>query len=100
MARSVILPVCLCIGVALALLCGSYTFVHGGATAKPALRVTAVSTRALPLGAEVADTSLTSAMVVSEPGWFANIIFLVVPITFLITLYLQSERTLREEEGL
>ena len=44
-------------------------------------------------------TEVTTALAVSTPGWWANIVGVMVPLTFLIVLYLQSERTLSEEEA-
>jgi len=35
------------------------------------------------------ESSLTTALAVSTPGWWANIVGLLVPITFLVVLYLQ-----------
>ena len=37
---------------------------------------------------------VTTALAVSTPGWWANIVGIMVPLTFLIVLYLQSERTM------
>ena len=52
-----------------------------------------------PAQAMALESSLTTALAVSTPGWWANIVGIMVPLTFLIVLYLQSERTLSEEES-
>merc|ERR1711879_438263 len=96
-----LLPVgLLTIAVSLALY-GSVAFV-GGKVKAPSAGLLRASTAqsALPMDADlVLDSSLTTALAVSTPGWWANIAIVVVPVTFLITLYLQSERT-KAEDGL
>ena len=85
-SRSVLLPLALAV---LALLCGASCFVGGSkAPATSALRATQM--RAVPMDV-VAESSVTTALAVSTPGWWANIVGLMVPLIFLVVLYLQSE---------
>ncbi|CAE8611786.1 unnamed protein product [Polarella glacialis] len=100
-SRSMLLPVALVATAVACVLCGP-SFVFGGRAAsssQTSLR-TGTAQRALPVEALdfLADSSMMNAesLEVSTPGWWANIVCLVVPITYLITLYLQSERTKAE----
>ncbi|CAJ1385370.1 unnamed protein product [Effrenium voratum] len=82
MAQRVLLPL-----LALAL-CSGFAFLCGTApTSARQLR----SARGAVTEVEL-SSSLSTALEVSTPGWWANIVTLVVPLAILITLYLQSER--------
>mmetsp|Transcript_108513 Transcript_108513/g.324481 ORF Transcript_108513/g.324481 Transcript_108513/m.324481 type:complete len:107 (-) Transcript_108513:100-420(-) len=102
-ARSALLPLALLALAAAALLCGTSAFVGGRSPAAStgSLRATTLSRRALPPGAEgfVAESSLATALAVAAWGMAANIVTVFVPVTFLVVLYLQSERT-KAEEGI
>ena len=47
------------------------------------------ATRTAAAEAMALESSLTTALAVSTPGWWANIVGIMVPLTFLIVLYLQ-----------
>merc|ERR1719150_3112347 len=96
-ARRTILPA-LCLALAVAALFRPAAFVSGLAPASPLSSTRGMALRSLPAGA-VAETSVATSLAVSTPGFWANIVTVLVPITFLIVLYLQSERT-KAEEGL
>mmetsp|Transcript_20717 Transcript_20717/g.64721 ORF Transcript_20717/g.64721 Transcript_20717/m.64721 type:complete len:105 (+) Transcript_20717:128-442(+) len=101
--RPMLLPAALLALAAAAALCSTSTFVCGSHRASPTLSSRASTARsALPAGAELlADTSVATALAVSTPGFWANIVTVLVPCSFLIILYLQSERTKAEaEQGL
>mmetsp|Transcript_20721 Transcript_20721/g.64738 ORF Transcript_20721/g.64738 Transcript_20721/m.64738 type:complete len:105 (+) Transcript_20721:128-442(+) len=101
--RPMLLPAALLALAAAAALCGASAFVCGSYGASPTPSVRAGATRsALPAGAEIlADTSVATSLAVSTPGFWANIVTVLVPCSFLIILYLQSERTKAEaEQGL
>ena len=93
MASKLVLP-SLLLALAFATLCAQ-SFVFGGrAASATSLRSTARA--AVPEALEL-QTSMTTALEVSTPGWWANIVTLVVPCAILIVLYLQSERRKYEE---
>merc|ERR1719464_397179 len=97
-ARRTILPALLLVVAAAALLSGPATFAVGWSPASATTSTRSTGLRALPTGAEVlAETSVTTSLAVSTPGFWANIVTVLVPITFLTVLYLQSERTKAEE---
>merc|ERR1712039_311192 len=102
-ARRVLLPAVLLALLAAILLCSSAAFVNGSvpvSSSAASLRG-GIAQRAVP-EVELVTSSMAMAdygMQVSTPGWWANILSIIVPVTFLITLYLQSERT-KAEEGL
>mmetsp|Transcript_53333 Transcript_53333/g.170888 ORF Transcript_53333/g.170888 Transcript_53333/m.170888 type:complete len:104 (-) Transcript_53333:118-429(-) len=100
--RSALLPVALLALAAAALLLGPGAFVGGRAQAPATASLRSGAARAaLPLGAgAVAESSVATALAVSTPGFWANIVTVLVPCSFLIILYLQSERTKAEQEGL
>eukprot|EP00443_Scrippsiella_acuminata_P055674 CAMPEP_0115501916 /NCGR_PEP_ID=MMETSP0271-20121206/68655_1 /TAXON_ID=71861 /ORGANISM="Scrippsiella trochoidea, Strain CCMP3099" /LENGTH=109 /DNA_ID=CAMNT_0002930887 /DNA_START=87 /DNA_END=416 /DNA_ORIENTATION=+ len=50
----------------------------------------------LPVGL-VEGSSVSMSLAVTTAAWWANIVLLIIPLTFLIILYLQSERTLAED---
>ncbi|CAE8598052.1 unnamed protein product [Polarella glacialis] len=91
--RRVILPMAL-IAVAV-LFCGPSFVGFGASSTSSRARAGDRTLRgALPADFLVdSSVSLAESLEVSTPGWWANIVCLVVPITYLITLYLQSERT-------
>jgi len=96
MARhSRFLPLCFLAMAALVVLNVPVGFV-GGSVYKPSsssLRSNAAK-RALPTGVEeMVATSVTTSLQVSTWGWYANVVCIAVPIIFLITLYLNSEKT-------
>ena len=86
-SKLVLLPTLL--AAAFVLLCAAPSFVFGGQPATTSSLRTARS--AVPEALEL-ETSISTALEVSTPGWWANIVTLVVPLAILITLYLQSER--------
>jgi len=97
MQRRMMLPTALLVLATFALLDGQSAFVGQSvrASAAPSLRAT-TERKALPV--EIMDSSIETALAVSQPGFAANIVFVAVPVIFLVTLYLQSERTKREWE--
>ncbi|CAE8611787.1 unnamed protein product [Polarella glacialis] len=99
MAPRPVLPVVLLAVAAAVCLCGT-SFVCGRSQSSATSLRAGTAQRALPVEALdfLADSSMMNAesLEVSTPGWWANIVCLVVPITYLITLYLQSERTKAE----
>mmetsp|Transcript_65776 Transcript_65776/g.148425 ORF Transcript_65776/g.148425 Transcript_65776/m.148425 type:complete len:103 (-) Transcript_65776:100-408(-) len=100
-ARPTLIPLALLALAVLGAFCGLSAFVGGArsASTSTSLRVSTAQ-RALPLeGASIADSSVLTALAVSTPGFWANIVTVMVPVTFLVVLYLQSERT-KAEEGL
>mmetsp|Transcript_91891 Transcript_91891/g.255970 ORF Transcript_91891/g.255970 Transcript_91891/m.255970 type:complete len:104 (-) Transcript_91891:170-481(-) len=98
--RSLLLPLTLLVLAAVAALCGPTAFVGGQTRAPSTALRTLTPQRALPLDMGVpAETSVATALAVSTPGFWANIVTVIVPVTFLIVLYLQSERT-KAEEGI
>mmetsp|Transcript_17753 Transcript_17753/g.50558 ORF Transcript_17753/g.50558 Transcript_17753/m.50558 type:complete len:107 (+) Transcript_17753:65-385(+) len=99
--RSSLLSLVLIVLAATALLsgCGSAFAGIRAPAASTSVR-TAPALRALPPGAEViAESSVSTALAVAAWGMAANIAFVFVPVTFLVVLYLQSERT-KAEDGL
>ncbi|CAE7383015.1 unnamed protein product [Symbiodinium pilosum] len=62
----------------------------GSPTAAPRTRQAAV-----PEAMDSVDlqSSVSTALEVSTPGWWANIVLLVIPCAIFIIIYLQSERT-------
>jgi len=94
-ARSALLPICLLAMAALVVMYAPSAFVGGSVqrTSTNALR-TSTAKNVMPVGMEeVAATSVTTALQVSTWGWYANVVCIAVPIIFLITLYLNSEKT-------
>mmetsp|Transcript_88142 Transcript_88142/g.273834 ORF Transcript_88142/g.273834 Transcript_88142/m.273834 type:complete len:105 (+) Transcript_88142:98-412(+) len=101
--RPMLLPAALLALAAAAAFCGTSAFVGGNYRASSTVSLRAGAARgALPAGAEIlADSSVATSLAVSTPGFWANIVTVLVPCSFLIILYLQSERTKAEaEQGL
>eukprot|EP00933_Yihiella_yeosuensis_P067694 TRINITY_DN726_c0_g2_i1.p1 TRINITY_DN726_c0_g2~~TRINITY_DN726_c0_g2_i1.p1 ORF type:complete len:108 (-),score=16.98 TRINITY_DN726_c0_g2_i1:192-515(-) len=92
-SRNVILPLAL-----LALVCVQLlsvpSFVFGGRsmTSRQTSLRSGTAQRALPAEFVVDGSSVETALQVTNYGMAANIVFLTVPVIFLVTLYLQSER--------
>mmetsp|Transcript_17750 Transcript_17750/g.50548 ORF Transcript_17750/g.50548 Transcript_17750/m.50548 type:complete len:108 (+) Transcript_17750:112-435(+) len=101
-SRSALLPLALLVLAVTALLCGcgsAFAGIRAPAAAGTGVR-TATAQRALPPGAEgIVESSVSTALAVAAWGMAANIAFVFVPVTFLVVLYLQSERT-KAEDGL
>jgi len=97
MQRKMLLPMAFLVLATFALLDGQSAFVGQSVSTgtAPNLRTT-TGRRALPV--EIIESSIGTALAVSQPGFAANIVFVSVPVIFLVTLYLQSERTKREWE--
>mmetsp|Transcript_42214 Transcript_42214/g.91997 ORF Transcript_42214/g.91997 Transcript_42214/m.91997 type:complete len:106 (-) Transcript_42214:89-406(-) len=101
-ARSALLPVVLAAVLFAGAVYQTVNFVEG---ARPGQSATALrgntARRAFsPDSMPEVDTSVLTALAVSTPGWWANIVFVVIPCGFLIILYLQSERVrVAEEKG-
>jgi len=102
--RTLLLPIALaalalCAGLSA---CGAFV---GGSGAAPgaatSLRTTAVSQirrAALPaVDGLVEGSSVATSLAVTTAAWWANIVLVIIPLSFLIILYLQSERTLSQE---
>eukprot|EP00438_Fugacium_kawagutii_P035093 Skav226923 [mRNA] locus=scaffold3728:68478:71600:- [translate_table: standard] len=68
-------------------------FVMGTA---PVTRTLRGPRQAVPEALEM-GSSINAALEVSTPGWWANIVTVVVPCTILIIIYLQSEKRKYEE---
>lgn len=60
-------------------------------------RVPRSARQAVPEAMEL-GSSINTALEVSTPGWWANIVTVVVPCSILIILYLQSEKRKYEEK--
>mmetsp|Transcript_86709 Transcript_86709/g.187570 ORF Transcript_86709/g.187570 Transcript_86709/m.187570 type:complete len:97 (+) Transcript_86709:58-348(+) len=91
-SRPVLLPLLL----AACALFGALSFC-GGAAPVTGAALRGNTARAAVPEAMALESSLTTALAVSTPGWWANIVGVMVPLTFLIVLYLQSERTISQE---
>mmetsp|Transcript_58347 Transcript_58347/g.147945 ORF Transcript_58347/g.147945 Transcript_58347/m.147945 type:complete len:104 (+) Transcript_58347:67-378(+) len=95
--RSLLLPTALAAFALCAVLSACCAFV--GSSAPPAvgasLRAGTQTRHALPVDL-VEGSSLATSLAVTTAAWWANIVLLIIPLTFLIILYLQSERTLAE----
>mmetsp|Transcript_73812 Transcript_73812/g.175714 ORF Transcript_73812/g.175714 Transcript_73812/m.175714 type:complete len:97 (+) Transcript_73812:94-384(+) len=84
--------------VALALFSGFQAFVGSTAPSTSTSLRASVATRAVPVEAiDAVGSSMNTALTVQTAGWWANIFFVVIPCGFLVTLYLQSERSKLEE---
>ena len=94
-SRLVLLPTLL-VALAFVMLCAP-SFVFGGQPASTTSLRSSTARAAVPEALEL-QTSMTTALEVSTPGWWANIVTLVVPIAILIVLYLQSEKRIYEEQ--
>ena len=94
-SRLVLLPTLL-LALAFVMLCAP-SFVFGGQPASTTSLRSSTARAAVPEALEL-QTSMTTALEVSTPGWWANIVTLVVPIAILIVLYLQSEKRIYEEQ--
>eukprot|EP00403_Amphidinium_massartii_P023442 CAMPEP_0178408572 /NCGR_PEP_ID=MMETSP0689_2-20121128/20012_1 /TAXON_ID=160604 /ORGANISM="Amphidinium massartii, Strain CS-259" /LENGTH=97 /DNA_ID=CAMNT_0020029679 /DNA_START=423 /DNA_END=716 /DNA_ORIENTATION=+ len=97
MARqAVLLPVLL---LALAACSTLHAFVGSSAPAAAQTQLRGdVAARAVPVESiEAVGSSINTALTVQTAGWWANIFFVVIPCGFLVTLYLQSERSKLEE---
>mmetsp|Transcript_46896 Transcript_46896/g.111665 ORF Transcript_46896/g.111665 Transcript_46896/m.111665 type:complete len:101 (+) Transcript_46896:101-403(+) len=96
--RSMLLPVCVLVALAVAAFGGLEAFCGSASPSATtqSLRSTA-SRQALPVESFEVASSLSTALTVQTAGWWANIFFVVIPCGFLVTLYLQSERSKLEE---
>mmetsp|Transcript_19418 Transcript_19418/g.45153 ORF Transcript_19418/g.45153 Transcript_19418/m.45153 type:complete len:99 (+) Transcript_19418:82-378(+) len=95
--RSAILPICI---MAIVLFGGLQCFVGNSIrTSTPTHLRSGVASRAIPMEAVDAavSSSVATALSVQTAGWWANIFFVCIPCGFLMTLYLQSERSKLEE---
>ena len=88
-SRLVLLP-SLLVALAFAMFCAP-SFVFGGRPASTTSLRSSTARAAVPEVLEL-QTSVTTALEVSTPGWWANIVTLVLPIAILLVLYLQSEK--------
>eukprot|EP00930_Biecheleria_cincta_P097921 TRINITY_DN895_c0_g3_i2.p1 TRINITY_DN895_c0_g3~~TRINITY_DN895_c0_g3_i2.p1 ORF type:complete len:119 (+),score=24.29 TRINITY_DN895_c0_g3_i2:52-357(+) len=96
-ARRVLLPLLIAAVACTSLLYG-LSFVCGSSpSASAATRSLRTSQRAVPVEL---GSSVATALEVTTAAWGANIALLLVPFTFLIQLYLQSERTKAERAEL
>ena len=95
MASKLVLLPTLLLALAFVTLCAQ-SFVFGGRpVSTSSLRSTARA--AVPEALEL-QTSMTTALEVSTPGWWANIVTVVVPCAILNYPYLQSEKRKYEEK--
>merc|ERR1719510_2259811 len=92
-SRSMLLPVVLAVCACWTFL--STAFVGSARTLGSTLRGSSVAQGALPVGA--IESSLSTSLAVTQAAWGANIVLVVVPITFWVILFLQSERNKNEE---
>eukprot|EP00933_Yihiella_yeosuensis_P067695 TRINITY_DN726_c0_g3_i1.p1 TRINITY_DN726_c0_g3~~TRINITY_DN726_c0_g3_i1.p1 ORF type:complete len:105 (-),score=13.52 TRINITY_DN726_c0_g3_i1:185-499(-) len=90
-SRPVLLPLLLVAAAFTVLLC-SPGFVNGRASSSSTSLRARTARGALPVDQLVEASSVTTALQVTNYGMAANIVFLTVPVIFLVTLYLQSER--------
>ncbi|CAK0800517.1 unnamed protein product [Prorocentrum cordatum] len=86
---------------ATAVLMGAQAFCGGKAPQAAALRGK-VAQGALPV--EMVDTvadasSIMTALQIQQPAWAANLVLVIIPISILIIIYLQSEKTLQERDA-
>ena len=89
MASKLVLLPTLLLALAFVTFCAP-SFVFGGRPA-PTSSLRSTARAAVPEALEL-QTSMTTALEVSTPGWWANIVLVVVPCAILIILYLQSEK--------
>eukprot|EP00434_Breviolum_minutum_P012678 symbB.v1.2.011176.t1/scaffold744.1/size166283/9 len=89
MASKLVLLPTLLLALAFVTFCAP-SFVFGGRPA-PTSTLRSTARAAVPEALEL-QTSMTTALEVSTPGWWANIVLVVVPCAILIILYLQSEK--------
>jgi len=95
--RSPVLAVAL---LAAAALLGSQAFCGlTQSTSTSAAARSPVAREALPVEAMADASSVVTALQIQQPAWAANLVAVVLPITILITIYLQSERTLQERDA-
>jgi len=94
-ARRVLLPLLIAAGVVCTSLFCGLSFVSGSNVGTT--RSLRTSQRAVPVEF---GSSVSTALEVTAAAWGANIALLLVPFTFLIQLYLQSERTKAEKAEL
>eukprot|EP00448_Togula_jolla_P004635 CAMPEP_0170594880 /NCGR_PEP_ID=MMETSP0224-20130122/14242_1 /TAXON_ID=285029 /ORGANISM="Togula jolla, Strain CCCM 725" /LENGTH=102 /DNA_ID=CAMNT_0010918979 /DNA_START=52 /DNA_END=360 /DNA_ORIENTATION=+ len=100
MARSALLPVVLVAALVFGALHETVSFVDGSRPAQPATALRTARRAFSPDSVPEVGSSVLTALAVSTPGWWANIVFVVIPCGFLIILYLQSERVrVAEEKG-
>ena len=95
MASKLVLLPTLLLALAFVTLCAQSFMFGGRPVSTSSLRSTARA--AVPEALEL-QTSMTTALKVSTPGWWANIVTVVVPCAILIILYLQSEKRKYEEK--
>ncbi|CAK0808939.1 unnamed protein product [Prorocentrum cordatum] len=97
--RSKLLSAAVLGAVAAVALLGALAFC--GAGAAPVARGR-VAQGALPMDAvgAVADaSSIVTSLQIQQPAWAANLVLVIVPISILIIIYLQSEKTLQERDA-
>eukprot|EP00419_Tripos_fusus_P009415 CAMPEP_0172660176 /NCGR_PEP_ID=MMETSP1074-20121228/3929_1 /TAXON_ID=2916 /ORGANISM="Ceratium fusus, Strain PA161109" /LENGTH=104 /DNA_ID=CAMNT_0013475781 /DNA_START=83 /DNA_END=397 /DNA_ORIENTATION=+ len=97
MQRRILFPLALLVFAMFALLVGQAAFVGSSTPTGKAQRLRAKTVREV-VPVEMMESSIETALAVQGPGFAANIVFVLVPVTFLITLYLQSERTKKLQE--
>merc|ERR1712039_673965 len=97
--RPIALPLALLMASAIAVLQAALAFVGSSTSGARALGSSrAGNLRAVPAGV-VEGSSLATSLAVSTPGMWALTVLTLVPLSFLIILYLQSERY-KAENGL
>merc|ERR1711988_29545 len=96
-ARRVLLPLLIAAMACSALFCGLSFVCGSNPSATATTRSLRTSRHAVPVEF---GSSVATALEVTAAAWGANIALLVVPFTFLIQLYLQSERTKAEKAEL
>ncbi|CAK0875427.1 unnamed protein product [Prorocentrum cordatum] len=98
--RAPLLAVVLLGAAAAAALCGAGAFCGSGRAPQAAARRQGASARAaLPVEAMADATSIVTALQIQQPAWAANLVLVIVPISILIIIYLQSEKTLQERDA-
>ncbi|CAK0889569.1 unnamed protein product [Prorocentrum cordatum] len=98
--RAPLLAVVLLGAAAAAALCGAGAFCGGGrAPQAAALRQGPSARAALPVESMADASSIVTALQIQQPAWAANLVLVIVPISILIIIYLQSEKTLQERDA-
>ncbi|CAK0907476.1 unnamed protein product, partial [Prorocentrum cordatum] len=97
--RASLLSVALLGLAAAAALLSAQAFCGAGAAPRAVARESTVARAALPLDGVADASSLMTALQIQQPAWAANLVLVIIPISILIIIYLQSEKTLQERDA-
>jgi len=85
---------------AAAVFLGAGAFCGGGHAPQSSTNRGMVARAALPVESMVDASSIMTALQIQQPAWAANLVIVIVPVSILIIIYLQSEKTLQERDAL